>query len=74
MIPVILASGSPRRRALLQQIQLPFTVVSPDVDESAEPMPPDALRGSPEYASLGLGRRGGGDYRSRARLVDRLVV
>lgn len=43
MIPVILASGSPRRRALLQQIQLPFTVITPDVDESAGPMPPDAL-------------------------------
>ena len=43
MVPVILASGSPRRRELLQQMRLNFTVLSPDVDEHAAPMPPEAL-------------------------------
>jgi septum formation protein len=31
---LVLASGSPRRRALLAQLGLTFTVVTPDVDES----------------------------------------
>ena len=43
MSAIILASGSPRRRELLEQIHLPFEVLSPDVDESADPMPPQAL-------------------------------
>lgn len=34
---IILASGSPRRRQLLEQIGLSFTVRSSDVDESVEP-------------------------------------
>lgn len=34
---IILASGSPRRRQLLEQIGLSFTVQSSDVDESVEP-------------------------------------
>lgn len=33
--PLILASTSPRRAALLRQIGLPFVVEAPDVDESA---------------------------------------
>ena len=32
---LILASSSPFRRELLQRLQLPFTVISPDVDETA---------------------------------------
>ena len=32
--PVVLASGSPRRRELLEQLGLTFTVTAPDVDES----------------------------------------
>src|SRR5699024_7329506 len=31
---LILASSSPRRQALLQQVHIPFTVRKPDVDES----------------------------------------
>ena len=30
---IILASGSPRRRQLLEMLDLPFRVVTPDVDE-----------------------------------------
>lgn len=45
-IPVILASGSPRRRALLTEMGLTFTVTSPDADESYPPMmhPHEAVR------------------------------
>ncbi len=48
ILNLILASSSPFRRELLQRLQLPFTVVSPDVDESALP---DEL---PEQTSLRL--------------------
>ena len=34
MNPIILASGSPRRRQLLEMLGVPFRVVVPDVDES----------------------------------------
>ena len=42
--PLILASGSPYRRTLLDRLRLPYTAVSPVIDES--PLPeeaPDAL-------------------------------
>ncbi|MGH7614709.1 MAG: Maf family protein [Gemmatimonadales bacterium] len=32
--PIILASGSPRRRQLLEMLRIPHRVVAPDVDES----------------------------------------
>ena len=35
--PLILASGSPRRRQLLAQLGLEFTVAVPEVDESRQP-------------------------------------
>lgn len=34
---LILASGSPRRRDILQQLRVPFTVFPSDVDETPEP-------------------------------------
>jgi len=34
---MILASSSPRRRELLAQLGLPFTVLAPDIDESPSP-------------------------------------
>jgi septum formation protein len=37
MTPLILASSSPRRRELLEQLDVTFTVVAPDVDESQLP-------------------------------------
>ncbi|PSS58009.1 nucleoside triphosphate pyrophosphatase [Pseudomonas sp. BBP2017] len=40
MIPLYLASGSPRRRELLTQIGIPFTPLSASVDES--PLPNEA--------------------------------
>lgn len=45
-IPVILASCSPRRRALLTEMGLTFTVTSPGADESYPPMmhPHEAVR------------------------------
>lgn len=35
MQPLILASSSPYRRELLERLQLPFSVLSPDIDETA---------------------------------------
>lgn len=43
MVPVILASGSPRRRELLQQMGLHFTVITSDADEQCPPMSPEML-------------------------------
>lgn len=40
---LILASGSPRRRELLQRMGYDFTVVSPDVDESVDEPPRQAV-------------------------------
>lgn len=37
MHPLVLASGSPYRRELLQRLQLPFVWRSPDIDESLHP-------------------------------------
>jgi len=37
---IVLASGSPYRRALLERLEIPFEVVVPDVDES--PLPDEA--------------------------------
>ena len=53
---VILASGSPRRRQLLQNAGVRFDVRSPDVDESLEP---DLLR-QPEEAVKKLAERKAG--------------
>ena len=36
-MPLILASSSPYRRALLRRLNLPFSVESPDIDERPRP-------------------------------------
>src|SRR4029077_10266582 len=41
--PLVLASRSPQRRALLTQLQLPFRVAEPDYDEPALPVAPAEL-------------------------------
>ena len=54
-MPLILASSSPYRRALLQRLNLPFAVQSPDIDESprADETPLDlALRLAQEKAAV----------------------
>jgi septum formation protein len=35
--PIVLASGSPRRKQLLEMLRIPFRVVTPDVDEHVLP-------------------------------------
>ena len=35
--PIVLASGSPRRRQLLEMLRIPFRVIAPDVDEHVLP-------------------------------------
>ena len=43
MNPIVLASGSPRRKQLLEMLHIPFRVIPPDVDEHVLPgEPPDA--------------------------------
>lgn len=37
MIPLVLASRSPYRRALLERLQLAFTCAAPDIDETRKP-------------------------------------
>lgn len=50
-VEIILASGSPRRRELLEREGVSFTVLSADVDESLEPdllrQPEEAAKSSP---------------------------
>jgi len=42
--PLILASGSPFRRVLLEKLGIPFVAVTPDVDETGRPgEPPQSL-------------------------------
>ncbi len=60
--PLLLASGSPRRRALLAQIGVRFVAAAPAVDESArtDEAPGElAMRLAEEKAREGLARRGG---------------
>lgn len=43
MNPIVLASGSPRRKQLLEMLRIPFRVIAPDVDEHVLPQEkPDA--------------------------------
>ena len=37
MLPIVLASGSPRRKQLLEMLRIPFRVIPPDVDEHVLP-------------------------------------
>ena len=37
MQPIVLASGSPRRKQLLEMLRIPFRVIPPDVDEHVLP-------------------------------------
>ena len=50
MKPLILASGSPRRKQWLESLQIPFTVMAPDVDETP------ALGEDPEVLVLRLAK------------------
>jgi len=37
VLPIVLASGSPRRKQLLEMLRIPFRVIPPDVDEHVLP-------------------------------------
>ena len=43
VLPLILASGSPRRRELLDSMGLTYTVETPDVDESFSGRPSETV-------------------------------
>lgn len=66
MTPIFLASSSPRRRALLEQAGIPFTLLTPQVDEEMDgDLPP------PHQLVERLARR---KAAAGARLVDRGLV
>lgn len=52
--PLVLGSTSPYRRELLSRLNLPFTVVSPEVDET--PQPDETPRGLAERLALAKAR------------------
>jgi len=74
-MPLILASGSPRRRQLLSCLGLPFRVVVPDVDEDAPsataPTPEEMAEALAGAKALSVARREGG---SLVLAADTLVV
>jgi septum formation protein len=37
VLPIVLASGSPRRKQLLEMLRIPFRIIAPDVDEHVLP-------------------------------------
>lgn len=64
--PIYLASRSPRRRELLQQIGVDFAVIAADIDESVRPkeLPQDYVqRIAREKAQAGLSRLNGSEIR-----------
>ena len=67
--PLLLASTSPQRRAILEQLGLPFDVVSPDYDEDdAAGRRPGRPRARARAGQGALGRGiGGGPARARRR-------
>jgi septum formation protein len=60
--PLLLASRSPQRRAILEQLGLPFEIVDPAFDESPAGLPPPAeverrAQGKARSAASGAGER-----------------
>jgi len=51
--PLVLASTSPQRRAILHQLRIPFEVVAPDFDESPGTTPLDRAVGKAHSVPLG---------------------
>ena len=51
--PLVLASTSPQRRAILQQLRIPFDVVAPDFDEAPGTSPLDRAVGKARSVPLG---------------------
>lgn len=47
-VPIILASGSPFRRQLLENAGVPFTVIRPNIDERAVEAPLQSAGVTPE--------------------------
>lgn len=71
--PIILASASPRRKKLLEQIGLKFTVKVSDIDENNVPnLPPEKLA---EYLSLKKAKKLAKEYpKSTIIGADTLIV
>ena len=77
VLPLILASGSPRRRELLDLMGLTYTVETPDVDESFSGRPSETVmeisrRKAAAVAARHSAARIGGTHRRRRRYCRRL--
>jgi septum formation protein len=70
--PLVLASKSPARRALLEAAGLPFEVVAADIDERAASAPLQAQRASPDVIAADLARTKA--LTISAKMPQRLVV
>ena len=55
--PLILASTSPQRRAILEQLRIPFDVVAPDYDEEPGVDPVEHARAKARSVAAGAGER-----------------
>jgi nucleoside triphosphate pyrophosphatase len=55
--PLILASTSPQRRAILEQLRIPFDVVAPDYDEQPGVDPVEHARAKARSVAAGAGDR-----------------
>ncbi len=64
MIPLILASGSPRRQELLTQAGIPFEVVIPEADETCDLPAGEAVAELSRRKALAV----------RARIPDRVIL
>ena len=51
--PLLLASTSPQRRTILQQLRIPFETVAPDFDEAPGTTPLDRAVGKAHSVALG---------------------
>ena len=74
--PVVLASGSPRRREILTRLGVPFEVFPPDIDESPHPgerPEPLATRLAEEKAQA-VAKRLGPDEKRPVLAADTIVV
>ncbi len=65
MIPVILASDSPRRKEILNQLGIPFTCISPQVDEKI-----DTISGDLAVKELSLRKANAAKEQLLANQVD----
>ena len=71
--PILLASTSPQRRAILEQLGLPFEVVAPRYSEPASADPVERAAGKARSVAAGAGDRPVLGVDTEVRLDGRLL-